>query len=74
MDKKEVGDQLGDCGTGGPADGRHSSGLDCSGDSEKPENKGKANKHTKCSNFSKRTEPLPVLSQLIQSLIFFLNI
>lgn len=51
MDKKEVGDQLGDCGTGGPADGRHSSGLDCSGDSEKPENKGKANKHTKCSNF-----------------------
>lgn len=52
-DKKEVGDQLGDCGTGGHADGRQSRGLDCSGDSEKPENKDKANKclHTKCSNF-----------------------
>lgn len=48
-----MGDQLGDCGTGGHAGGRQSSGLDqnSSGDSEKPENKDKANKHTKRSNF-----------------------
>lgn len=48
-----MGDQLGDCGTGRHAGGRQSSGLaqNSSGDSEKPENKDKANKHTKRSNF-----------------------